>query len=290
MTKNILERRPRSIDLRRKIFDRFMLGVLGFFAVCAITPLVLVVGFLLFKSVPFLTLDFFINTQAPLGEEGGGMFHSLLGTVQLLVIAILLGVPAGILVGLYLSEYPEGFWPKWVRFCADLMTSIPSIVIGIFVYGVLVITMGGFSLLSGGVALAIIMIPLVTRTTEEVLKLVPQHVREAGLALGISRWKVTVMLILWGSRKSVITGILLAVARVAGETAPLLFTAFNNNMVSMSLTQPVSSLPVQIYTYAITPYEEWQTQAWIGAFLLVALVFCINVAVRMSMRSRLVQT
>jgi phosphate transport system permease protein len=208
------------------------------------------------------------------------MANSLVGSTILISLASLIGVPWGIGVGVYLSEYSRGNIAKTLRFTTDLLTSVPSIIIGLFIYSVIVKPLKGFSAYAGGAALAVIMIPFVARSTEEVLKLVPQHIREAGLALGLPRWKVILWVVLKGSRAGVITGIMLALARVAGETAPLLVTAFNNRFWSHSLNQPTASLPVQIFTYAISPYDEWHRQAWAGAFMLVMFIFGINLITR----------
>ena len=211
------------------------------------------------------------------------MANAFLGTLVLIGIASVIGIPWGIGTGLYLSEYGKGRLGTAIRFCADVLSSVPSIVIGLFVYALIVVPMKRFSALAGGVALGILMIPTVARSSEELLKLVPTHLREAGLALGIPRWKVTLWIVLRESLSGITTAVILALARVAGETAPLLFTALNNQFWSKGLgiiDQPIASLPVQIYTFAISPYEDWQRQAWAGAFVLVMLVFAINLVTR----------
>jgi phosphate transport system permease protein len=234
----------------------------------------------LYQGLPSLNYSFFTELPKPVGEVGGGMANALLGTLTLLVISSCIGVPWGIAVGTYLSEYGRGKRAAVVRFSADMLSSIPSIIIGLFVYAIVVIYMKRFSAVAGGLALGILMVPTIARTTEEILKLVPQHLREAGLALGLPRWKVILRIILRGSRSSIITGVMLSAARVSGETAPLLFTAFNNRFWQSGLDQPISSLPVQIYTYALSPYDDWHKKAWAAALVLVLLVFSVNLFTR----------
>ncbi|MBI3542957.1 MAG: phosphate ABC transporter permease PstA [Deltaproteobacteria bacterium] len=246
----------------------------------ALVPLFSIFGYVLAQGAPALNKSFFLELPKPVGEAGGGMANAILGTVTLVFLASLLGVPWGIATGLYLSEYGRGRLASVVRFCADMLASIPSIIIGLFVYALVVMTMKRFSALAGGLALGILMIPTVARSSEEMLKLVPQHIREAGLALGLPRWKVTLMIVLKGIRGPIVTGVMLSVARASGETAPLLFTAFNNRFWQGRLDQPISSLPVQIYTYAISPYDDWHRQAWAGALILVLLVFAMNLITR----------
>ncbi len=210
----------------------------------------------------------------------------MIGSLILIILASAVGIPWGIATGVYLSEYGNGKLANLLRFVVDLLASIPSIIIGIFVYALLVAPLGGFSAIAGGVALAIIMIPVVARTTEELLKLVPVHIREAGLGLGIPRWKVILRVVLRGSMGGIVTGVMLAVARAAGETAPLLFTALNNRFWSTALDEPIASLPVQIYTYAISPFEDWHRQAWAAALILVMFVLTMNLLTRMLLRRR----
>jgi len=270
---------------RRKIKDRIICGSLALAAVAALIPLFSVLGYVLVQGVPALNLDFFTKIPAPVGETGGGMANALLGTSVLIVLGSLLGVGWGLVVGIYLAEYGNGRLGSAIRFTADLLSSVPSIVIGLFVYACLVMPMKRFSAIAGGVALGILMIPTVARSTEELLRLVPTHIREAGLALGLPRWKVILRIVLRGCASGIMTGVMLAVARVAGETAPLLFTALNNRFWQFSLDQPIASLPVQIYTYAISPFDDWHRQAWAGALVLVALVFTINISCRVLLRS-----
>lgn len=255
-------------------------------AVLAIVPLFSVFGYVIMQGFPAINWSFFTEIPKPVGESGGGMANSLLGTCTLVFLASLFGIPWGIAVGLYLSEYGRGRLASAVRFSADMLASIPSIIIGLFVYALIVVPMKHFSAYAGGMALGLLMIPTVARTTEELLKLVPTHIREAGLALGLPRWKVTLKIVLKGIRGPITTGVMLAIARASGETAPLLFTAFNNRFWQTSLNQPISSLPVQIYTYAISPYDDWHRQAWAGAFLLVLVVLGMNLLTRVVLAPR----
>jgi phosphate transport system permease protein len=272
--------------VRRKIWNRIICCALMFSAVIALIPLFSVFGYVIHKGLPAINLDFFMNLPKPIGEEGGGMANSLLGTLMLITIASAIGIPWGVGTGIYLSEYGKGKLGTLVRFSADVLSSVPSIVIGLFAYALIVIPMKRFSALAGGAALGIIMIPTVARTTEELLKLVPVHIREAGLALGLPRWKVILRIILRGAKNGIVTGIILALARISGETAPLIFTALNNRFWSFALDQPTASLPVQIYSYAVSPYEEWHKQAWAGAFLLLIVVFLLNAITRILLREK----
>jgi phosphate transport system permease protein len=271
-------------DLRRKTHNRVMVGVLFLAAVVAIVPLLSVFVYVVRQGFTAINLDFFTQLPKPVGETGGGMANALLGTAWLVGLASAAGVPWGIAAGVYLSEYGRGKLATTLRFVTDLMTSIPSIIIGLFAYALFVLPMKRFSVLAGAASLAVIMIPVVTRTTEELLKLVPTHIREAGLALGLPRWKVTLRIVLRGAMGGIATGVMLAVARVAGETAPLLFTAFSNRFWNRGLDQPTASLPVQIYTYAISPYEDWHRQAWAGALVLVVFVLILNLTTRLVLR------
>jgi phosphate transport system permease protein len=252
--------------------------------VCAclvVVPLGLVFYHLLRNGAGAVDWDFFTHTPAPVGEPGGGMAHAIVGTATLLAIASAVGIPVGVLGALYLSEYASLRVSWWLRFAADVLNGVPSIIWGIVVYGLMVLPMKGFSALAGGVALGLMMIPLVMRTAEEVLLLVPNGYREAAAALGIARWRITVSIVLRTAFKGIVTGVLLAVARVAGETAPLLFTAFGNPYWSQALDEPIAALPLQIFTYAISPYEEWHRQAWAGALVLVLFVSLLNGTVRL---------
>jgi phosphate transport system permease protein len=264
----------------RKLKSNLMMGVTVAATVVTLVPLFLVLGYLIFKGASSLSLDFFINLPKPVGQSGGGMANAIIGTLQVVGMAALVAVPVGIGAGLYLAEHRGHQLANAVRFAADVMTGVPSIVVGIFAYAVVVRPMGGFSALAGAFALGVIMIPMVTRTTEEMVLLVPHELREASLALGISRWRTSLSVIVRSAMAGIATGVILAVARVAGETAPLLFTAFGNRFWSTSFRQPVATLTVQVYTYAISPFQDWQRQAWAGALVLTGLVLALELGVR----------
>jgi phosphate transport system permease protein len=270
---------------KRRWFDRFMRLLLVSASFIALAPLFSVLLYVFRKGLPGIDVSFFTQLPKPVGETGGGMTNALAGTCTLVSIATFVGVPWGVATGVYLSEYGQSRVAMAVRFATDMLASVPSIVIGLFVYAVIVVPMGGFSAIAGGVALGILMVPTVARSSEEMLRLVPNHIREAGLALGLPRWKVILKIVLRGCVSAISTGVILAIARVAGETAPLLFTALNNQYWSEGLMQPIASLPVQIYTYAISPFADWNTKAWAGALVLVALVFVVNLGTRFFFRS-----
>jgi phosphate transport system permease protein len=255
-------------------------------AVLVIAPLGLVFFYLLVNGAGSVNWDFFTKLPAPVGAVGGGMANAIVGTLELLALAGAIGIPVGVLGGVYLAEYGSARINSVLRFLADVLNGIPSITWGVVVYGLIVLRFKGFSGYAGGLALALIMIPLILRTTEEVILLVPNGYREAALALGVSRWKTIVHIVMKTASKGIITGILLALARVGGETAPLLFTAFGNRFWNHSLSQPIAALPLQIFTYAISPYDDWHRQAWAGALILVTGVFCVNVIVRVLTRGR----
>lgn len=250
-------------------------------ALITLVPLFWILYYVTRQGLTSVNLDFFTHLPKPVGEAGGGMANAILGSAILLAIAALVGIPTGILGGTYLSEFGKNRIGDAIRFAADVMVGIPSIVVGIFVYALIVLPMHKFSAFAGGVSLGIIMIPIVMRTTEESLKMVPVSLREASLALGAARWQTIVKVVLTAGRAGVITGSLLALARVAGETAPLLFTALNNRFWSASPGEPIASLPVQIYTYAISPYDDWHRQAWAGAFVLIISILGVNIAARL---------
>lgn len=273
-------------DIQRKIMNRFMIGVLVLASLVAIFPLASVLIYVVQHGLPAINQEFFLSLPRPIGEVGGGMGHAILGTLILIFLASIVGIPIGIGAGLYLSEYGTGKIASWLRFAIDLLASTPSIIIGIFAYAILVVPLKHFSALAGGLSLAMIMIPTVARTAEELLKLVPVHVREAGLALGISRWKVILRIVLRGNIGAIMTGVMLAVARAAGETAPLLFTAFNSSFWPKGILQPIASLPVQIYNYAISPYDDWHNQAWAGALMLVFFVLFLNIVTRIILQRK----
>ena len=254
--------------------------------ILVIAPLGLVFFHLLVNGASSVNWDFFTKLPAPVGAVGGGMANAIVGSLELLALAGVIGIPIGVLGGVYLAEYGSARINSILRFLADVLNGVPSITWGVVVYGLVVLRFKGFSAYAGGLALGLIMIPLILRTTEEVVLLVPNGYREAALALGVSRWKTIVHIVMKTASRGIITGILLALARVGGETAPLLFTAFGNRFWNHSLSQPIAALPLQIFTYAISPYDDWHRQAWAGALVLVTGVFCVNVMVRILTRGR----
>jgi phosphate transport system permease protein len=272
--------RARRNHLYRKAKSHLMMGLTVVATVLTLAPLFLVLGYLVYKGASSLSLSFFTHMPTPVGEPGGGMANAIVGTFELVGLACLMGVPVGVGAGLFLAESRGTRTANFVRFAADVMMGVPSIVVGIFAYAVVVRPMGGFSTIAGAFALAVIMIPLVTRTTEEMVLLVPHELREASLALGVPKWRTTLSVVVRTALGGIATGVILAIARVAGETAPLLFTAFGNRFWSTSLTNPISSLTVQVYTYAISPFADWQRQAWAGALVLTAIVLALELGVR----------
>jgi phosphate transport system permease protein len=263
-----------------------MIGLTYAAALVAILPLILIVWHLVRQGAASVSWTFFTHMPAPAGETGGGMANAIVGTGILVVMASLVGLPIGIGAGLYLAEQRGAPLATAVRFLSDVLNGLPSIVMGIFAWQMLVRPFKHFSALAGGLALGAMMIPLVTRATEEMIRLVPVALREAALALGYSRWRTSLSVVLRTALPGIVTGALVAVARIAGETAPLIFTAFGNQFWSVSPTQPIAALPMQIYSYAIAPYDDWHTQAWAGALVLLGLVFVISLAARFATRSR----
>ena len=257
-----------------------MMGCLCVSALIASIPFISISFFIIKNGWEGLSFDFFTQTPLPPGEEGGGMGNAILGSAVIVGLACLIGIPWGVGVGIFMSEYSGRWTRKIVRFIMDLLISAPSIVIGIFIYH-LVVAYYGFSAYAGALALTIIMLPVVARSTEEILKLVPNHIREAGLALGLPRWKMIVKILIPGTISMIITGIILAIARIAGETAPLLFTSLGNQFYANSLTEPTSTLPVQIYEFSKSGFEELEKLAWTGALVLIAFVFLMNLSVRL---------
>jgi phosphate transport system permease protein len=255
-------------------------------AILVVTPLVLVFYHLVKEGFSSMNWAFFTQLPKPVGETGGGMANAIAGTFILLGQAAVLGVPIGVLGGVFLSEYGTSRLNWWIRFAADVLNGVPSITWGMVVYALVVVPMKGFSALAGGIVLGLMMIPLVMRTTEEVLQLVPNGYREAALALGIAKWRAVVQIVARTALKGIVTGVLLALARVAGETAPLLFTAFGNHFWTHKLTDPIAAMPLQIFAYAISPYDDWHRQAWAGALALLLLVLFINAGVRVLTRDR----
>lgn len=264
----------------RKIKNNAVTIIAAGTAVAVIVPLLAIFTYLVMKGIGSLNWAFFTQTPKPVGELGGGMGNAIVGSGIILGIGSLIGVPLGIGAGIYLAEYGRGKLSNLIRFTADVLNGVPSIVIGIAAYALVVVTQKHFSALAGGVALGIMMVPTITRTTEEILLMVPGSVREAALGLGIPRWRSTLSITLRTASAGVITGVMLAFARIAGETAPLLFTAFGNQFWNTNPNQPTAALPLQIYVYAISPFEEWHRQAWAGALVLVALIVVAVTVVR----------
>jgi len=270
----------------RKIKSAAASGLAFVSAVLVIAPLGLVFLYLLRSGANSINWSFFTELPKPVGVVGGGMVNAIVGSFELLGLASLIGVPIGVLGGVYLAEYGSTRANSMLRFVADVLNGVPSIIWGVVVYGLVVLRFKSFSAYAGGLALGFIMIPLIMRTSEEVLLLVPAGYREASLALGIARWKTIVHIVMKTASKGIITGILLALARVAGETAPLLFTAFGNRFWNHDLKEPIAALPLQIFTYAISPYDDWHRQAWAGALVLVVMIFFVNILVRFLTRER----
>ena len=272
----------------RRIVNVAMSGLCFLAAVLVICPLLLILGFLVYQGVSAINVDFFVHLPKPVGEPGGGIANAIVGSLILIGLAAAVGLPVGILGGVYLAESRDRRLPWVARFLADVLNGVPSIVFGIFAYTVIVLPMRRFSALAGGFALGMIMVPIVLRTTEEMVRLVPASLREAGLGLGLPRWKVTLRIVLPAARAGIVTGVIVAVARIAGETAPLLFTALGNRFWHQGLDQPIAALPLQIYAYAIAPYDDWHRQAWAAALVLITLVFVTSLAARLATRRRAV--
>jgi phosphate transport system permease protein len=265
-----------------------MLFLAGLSSLLVLSILFFILGYIVFHGISSFSLAFFTHLPKPVGETGGGMAHAIIGSLKLLGLAGAIGIPLGFIGGLYLSEYGQKNWIGFfVRYAADLLNSIPSIVIGIFAYLLIVLPMGHFSLLSGGIALGLMLIPIMVRNSEEFLKMVPDSIREAALALGLPEWKMIVYIVIPTASRGIITGIMLGMARIAGETAPLLFTAFGNQYWNQSLFEPVASLPVMIYTYAISPYDEWHQLAWTAGMVLLLLILGVNIISRSIFQRRL---
>lgn len=261
-----------GVSLFRRIVNFAAMASAGVAALLVLVPLFLILGFLVTKGIGSVNWAFLTQTPKPVGEAGGGMANGIVGTFMILGIASLIGIPWGIAGGIYLSEYGRNKFGNVIRFTADVLNGVPSIVTGIAVYGLVVVTQKHFSALAGGIALGIMMIPIIMRATEEMLLMVPQTIREAALGLGIPQWRTTLSVTLRTATSGVITGIMLAFARVAGETAPLLFTAFGNQFWNLKLNQPTATLSLQVYTYAISPYDQWHKQAWAGALVMITII------------------
>ncbi len=267
---------------RRRWIDRSMVFLCGAAAFIAMIPLVSLLVYVLLQGFRRLDWAFFTHLPTPVGVDGGGMGNAILGTLTLMAIASLVGLPIGILAGIYLSEFGKKNKFAWtVRFTSDVLSGVPSIVTGIVAYTLVVKPMHNFSAIAGGIALGFMMIPIVTRTTEELVKMVPHSIREASWALGIPQWKTILSIVIRTAKNGILTGVLLSVARIAGETAPLLFTAFNNQFWPKGINEPTASLTVQVFTYAISPFKDWQDEAWSGALVLLMLVLSINLAAKL---------
>jgi phosphate transport system permease protein len=271
-----------QVDVRRARIDRLMRGLCWSGLAIALVPLLSLLYMVITRGWHRLDLDFFIHLPRPVGIPGGGMSNAVVGSIELVAIASIIGMPIGVLAGIFLAEYGDNRFAKTVRFYADVLSGVPSIVTGIFAYQLVVRPMHGFSALAGGFALSLMMIPLIARITEEVVRLVPTGLREAALALGVPRWRSIVSVVVRTAMSGIATGLLLAATRVASETAPLIFTAFNNQFWPSGVTQPTASLTVQIFTYAISPYQEWQDVAWTGALVLLMMVLLASLASRMT--------
>jgi phosphate transport system permease protein len=271
-------------DARRRAISAVMTALAVASVIVALIPLALILFFVLSQGVQALNVEFFTQVPKPVGETGGGMANAIVGTLILCGLGALFAIPIGVMSGIYVAEYQGSRFASSIRFAADTLNGVPSIVIGVFVYAIAVLPFQKFSALAGGLALGVMMIPIITRTTEELLKLVPMSMREGALALGATRGRAVFSVVLPAALPGIVTGVVLALARIAGETAPLLFTALNNRFLSTDLTEPMGSLTVQVFTYAIAPYDDWHRQAWAGALVLVVLVLTCSVLARLATR------
>jgi phosphate transport system permease protein len=272
------------ISLRRRMTDHVMTGLAVLTVFIVLAPLIAIFGYLVYRGIGSINWAFLTQTPKPVGESGGGMANAIVGSLIILGIASIIGVPFGIGAGVYLAEFGRNRLGSAIRFTADVLNGVPSIVIGIVAYGIVVLRQHHFSALAGGVALSIMMVPTICRTTEEMLLLVPQALREAAYGLGVPRWRTTLSIVLRTATSGVITGIMLAFARIAGETAPLLFTTLGNQFWNLRYDQPTAALPLQIYVYANSAYEDWHRQAWAGSFVLIVLIVTSVAAVRYVVR------
>lgn len=270
----------------RRLIDRAVRGACLVLTLLALVPLFSVLGFIVVRGAGGLSLAFFRELPRPVGEPGGGMGHALLGSLAVVGLAALMAVPAGVLAGVHLAELRGSRFARFVRFSADVMAGVPSIVVGLFVYALVVVPTRTFSAWAGALALAVLMLPTIARATEELVLLVPESLREAALGLGVPKWRATLLVVLKTAAPGIVTCVMLAVARALGETAPLLFTAFNNGRWAEGLGEPTATLPVSIYTYAVSPYPDWHAQAWAAALVLVTFVLCLNVGARLLSRGR----
>ena len=269
-----------NVSLHRRLVNNLAIAAITAATLIVLAPLVLILGNVIYRGITALNWDFFIHIPAPVGETGGGMANAIAGSGLILLVASAIGVPLGVGSGIFLAEYGRNTAGNVVRFTADVLNGIPSIVIGMTAYALVVLTQGHFSLLAGGIALGIMMVPVVSRTTEEVLLMVPQSIREAALGLGIPQWRTILSVVLPSAASGIITSIMLAFARVAGETAPLMFTALGNQFWNLKLNQPTAALPLQIFAYSTSAYEESHQQAWTGALVLIGLIMTTVIVVR----------
>ncbi len=265
----------------RKTVNAVMLSLTGVFTLLTVSTLFLILGYLVYYGGRSLDWNFFTKLPLPPGEVGGGMANAIVGSIEIIGMAALIGLPFGFLAGVYLAEFEDKWFAPIVRYMADLLNGMPSIVVGLLAWTLVVVPTKGFSALAGAIALAVMLIPIVTRQTEQFLREVPLALREGGLALGASKWRTVATVVVPAASKGVLTGMILGVARVAGETAPLLFTAFNNQFWGGGVTQPTASLPVMIYTHAIAPYDDWHRQAWAAGLVLIGMVLIANIAARL---------
>lgn len=261
----------------RKFVNVFMLGFTGLCTLVTVSALIAILGFLAWNGSRYLNWAFLTQLPKPVGESGGGMANAIIGSGKMLLVAAITGVPVGLMAGIYLAEFGGDTLPFLIRYATDLLNGVPSIVMGIFIYTVVVLPMGHFSALAGGLALGVMLIPIVVRSTEEFLRAVPGNLLDGALALGVSKWRGVATVVIPAALRGIVTGALLSLARVAGETAPLLFTSFSNQYWSSGWSRPIASLPVMIYTYAISPYKSWHEQAWAAGFVLLALVLLVNI-------------
>jgi phosphate transport system permease protein len=282
---NVLRRSKLRHGKHRPLTNTVMTSLTALCALIAVAVLLFILGYIAYRGISAINFRFLIDTPKPVGE-GGGIGNAIVGTMILIALASLIGLPLGIAGGIYLAEFGHGWFARIVRFVTDTLTGVPSIIVGVFAYTIIVLPQKHFSTLAGGVALAVVMIPIVTRTTEEMIRLVPVSLREGALALGAPQWKVTLGVVLPAAASGIATGAMLAIARVSGETAPLLFTAFGSRFFNFRLDQPMASLTVQIYNYAISPYDEWHAQAWAATLVLMTLILTINIIVRFFTRRK----
>jgi phosphate transport system permease protein len=266
---------------RRKVVNRLMLGLSAVAALLAVTPLLWIVGYVILRGAPAINLEFLTALPTPVGIEGGGIANAIVGSFMIVGLGVLLAAPLGLLGGMYAAARPHSRLGVAIRFATDTLAGVPSIVMGIFAYTIVVLPQGHFSALAGAVVLAFIMLPILVRTTEEMLKLVPSTLREGSLALGAAEWRTSLRVLIPAAINGILTGVMLAVARAAGEAAPMLFTAFGNPFMNTDLNQPTATLPHTVFTYAISPYPDWQAKAWATALVLIVIVLTLNVGARL---------